>query len=105
MFTASFSPDPNIVALGWLTADLNSRETDVLARITAVDATSPGSDADTVSSVLSSGDRIYDQRFTWIDARINRQTGIIVKQSRAVVNRLKAQEDILKQLTKLLTAP
>jgi hypothetical protein len=105
VFTASFSPDPNIVALGWLTADLNSRETDVLARITAVDATSPGSDADTVSSVLSSGDRIYDQRFTWIDARINRQTGIIVKQSRAVVNRLKAQEDILKQLTKLLTAP
>jgi hypothetical protein len=56
-----------------------------------------------VSGVMSSGDHLYNARYVWIDARINLEKGIIVKQARAVDNRIKAQADLLNQLIKLLT--
>jgi hypothetical protein len=52
---------------------------------------------------LASGDRWYDKRYTWIDTRINLETGILVKKDRAVENRIKAQMEALMQLIKLLT--
>jgi hypothetical protein len=99
------TPDVSAFARGWLKANLDARETLVSARITDLNVTlSPTGSPGTIQSILSSGDRLYDQRATWIDARINRETGILAKKVRAVENRIKAQEDILKQLTKLLTA-
>lgn len=55
-----------------------------------------------IQNVLASTDRLYDKRFTWIDARINLQTGILVGETRAIQARIQAQADVLKQLTKLL---
>lgn len=55
-----------------------------------------------VEGVLSGGDRFYDRRYTWIDTRINLEKGIFVQQGRAVASRIKATQDVLNQLIKLL---
>ncbi len=55
-----------------------------------------------ITTTLATSDKLYDYRYTWIDARINLETGIIVKQQRAVANRIKAQQDILNAMLKLL---
>lgn len=55
-----------------------------------------------ITSTLAMSDRLYDYRYTWIDTRINLETGVLVKQQRAVSNRLKAQQDILNSMLKLL---
>lgn len=57
---------------------------------------------ETLTQVLDSSDRLYDKRFTWIDARINLEKGILPKQKMALTNRLKAQAETVKQLLKLL---
>lgn len=98
------APDASAFARGWLSSDLDTREGLVAARITDLDVgVSPTGSVGTIQSILSSGDRFYDQRYTWIDARINRESGILAKRDRAIANRIKAQQDILKSLTKLLT--
>lgn len=86
-------------ARAYTLADFTSRSTAVTNRKTYLDNTG----ISTVEKVLSSGDRLYDARFAWIDARVNLEKGIIVKQERAVSDRLKAQAETLKQLIKLLT--
>lgn len=84
-----------------LISDLDARVTEITARETQLD---PNTGAPpTLSSVLSSGDRLYDRRFVWIDARTNLETGILPKKERAETNRLKAEQDLLKQLTKILS--
>jgi hypothetical protein len=55
-----------------------------------------------ITGVLASVDRLYDYRYTWIDTRINLETGVIVKEQRAITNRIKAQQDILNSMLKLL---
>lgn len=90
--------DPTYFARGYNLSDLTARETTVLARQTYLGTTGITS----VDKLVASGDRLYDKRFTWIDARINREKGILVKQSRAVDERIKNQENILKNLIKLL---
>jgi len=52
--------------------------------------------------MTASVDKLYDKRFVWVDARINLEKGILVSQKRAVQDRIKAQAETLKQLTKLL---
>ena len=52
--------------------------------------------------VLVSIDKLYDSRYVWIDERINFQTGLLVQQQRAVANRIKAQQDALNAMIKLL---
>lgn len=81
--------------------DLNSRLGETATRQTQL--TDPAGDIANIESALSSGDRLYDTRFTWIDARINLEKGILPKKDRAVTERLKQQAETLKQLTKLLT--
>jgi hypothetical protein len=89
--------DSTYFARGYLPADIITRRADVDARRNYVpDAVSQ------VESILASSDRLYDKRYVWIDARINLEKGLLVKQSRAIADRLKAQEETLKQLTKLL---
>jgi len=55
-----------------------------------------------ITAVLATSDRLYDYRYTWINSRINLETGILVKQKRAVENRIKAQQDTLNAMLKLL---
>ncbi len=70
---------------------LNTRLTQVSSAIT------------NLTGELSSGDRLYDKRYTWIDSRINLMNGILPMRELAVANRVRAQQDVLNQLTKLLS--
>lgn len=90
--------DPTYFARGLVSSDISNRISNVTARKSYLDTTA----IQTLENFLSSGDRLYDKRYTWIDARINLEKGIIVKQARAVTDRIKAQQDVLNQLTKLL---
>lgn len=89
--------DGSSFARGYTSDDIAHRNTGIVNRQTAL-----LSQVAALEGTLSSGDRLYDVRFTWIDARINLETGILVKESRAVADRIKAQQNILNQLTKLL---
>lgn len=89
--------DATYFARGYTPADFSSRTSTVNTRKAFVTTSVPK-----VEAVLSSTDRLYDKRYVWIDARINLEKGILVKQQRAVADRIKAQAETLKQLTKLL---
>jgi hypothetical protein len=52
--------------------------------------------------ILNNTDALYDKRYVWIDARINLESGLVVQQATAVVNRIKNQAAIYNQLVKLL---
>jgi hypothetical protein len=95
-------PDTNAFARGYLTTDLNTRSTQVQSRITYLTDTATGP-ISKITKALTGSDRLYDKRYTWIDARINLESGYLVQQTRAVTNRVKAQADVLNQLIKLLT--
>lgn len=90
--------DPGAFAVRLVTSDLDTRETAVAGRVSQIPTDVTG-----IESELSAGDRLYDKRYVWIDARINLEKGILVMKDRAVANRIKAQQDVLKQLTKLLS--
>jgi len=90
--------DATYFARAYTSADFAARNGTVSGRKTYLDTIG----ISTVEKILSSGDRLYDVRYTWIDARINLEKGILVRQSRAVTERLKAQDTMLKQLIKLL---
>ena len=93
--------DPNAFARGYLTTDFTARLLVLAARILSLGDLGNGP-IGKIQNVLASTDRLYDKRFTWIDARINLQTGILVGETRAIQARIQAQADVLKQLTKLL---
>jgi hypothetical protein len=80
-----------------LDSDMTVRDALVDARL----ATLP-TDIDTVTNILANTDKLYDARYVWIDARINLESGLVVQQATALANRIKAQANILNQLTKLL---
>jgi len=83
-------------------SDLADQQASILARI--VELSDPGTgDIATLEAAMSSGDRLYDVRYTWIDARTNLRTGILPKKERAQDYRATAAAETLNQLTKLLT--
>lgn len=92
--------DAATFAHGIMPSDLASREAVITARKTDLD--DPTGPIITISTIMSSGDRLYDKRYTWIDARTNLEDGILPKASRAVAQRIKNQKKTLKQLIKLL---
>lgn len=89
--------DPTYFARGFLATSLTDRSSAASNRQTAL----PGIIQE-VEGILKGGDRLYDRRYTWIDTRINLEKGIFVQQGRAVQNRIKATQDVLNQLIKLL---
>ena len=91
------SSDNDSFARGTLSSDLDARDAIIDARLTSLTTA-----IETVENVLTSTDTLYDTRFVWIDARINLENGLVVQQTTAEENRVKAQADFLKQLTKLL---
>jgi len=98
MTTVTVAGDSNAFALAWRGTDLVARQGVVSVRLNEV-----VSDVSTLEGALSSGDRLYDRRYTWIDARINLETGIIVRQERAVEKREKTLEEAKSQIIKLVT--
>jgi len=93
----SGSSDSSYFARGFLPDSITSWYSDVTLRQSSI----PTAITD-LETILASGDRLYDKRYTWIDARINLEKGLLVKQQRAAAERVKAQTDTLNQLIKLL---
>jgi hypothetical protein len=93
----SGAPDPDSFARGTLLSDLDARDVIVDARLADIPT-----EITTVENVLASTDVLYDKRYTWIDARINLKSGLVVQGATAVENRIQAQEDFYNQLIKLL---
>jgi hypothetical protein len=91
--------DAGAYANGLQESHLTSRATDVSNRETEL-----LTDIDDISAVLASIDRLYDARYAWIDGRINLKSGILVKQERAVTQREENLDQIVLDLTKLLTS-
>ena len=81
-----------------LTSDLDTRDTFIHTRISTDIATTIA----TVEKIVQSTDVLYDKRYVWISARISLESGLVVQQTTAVVNRIKNQADIYNQLVKLL---
>lgn len=94
-------PDATAFARGYLVSDLDARDAIVDARLATLNDPSSGPIAQ-VEKILTSTDMLYDKRYTWIDARINLENGLVAQQAMAVKNRVKAQADIYNQLIKLL---
>jgi hypothetical protein len=92
----SGSPDNDSFTRGILTSDLDTRDSWVDTRIAST------TEIDLVQNILASTDVLYDKRYSWISARIDLQSGLIVQQATAITNRIKAQEDFYNQLIKLL---
>lgn len=55
-----------------------------------------------LEAVMASNDLLYEKRFTWVDARVNLEKGILPGQERALTRRQKAQREAFNQLIKLL---
>lgn len=79
-------------------ADLVARENTLSSRMTQVSFA-----LEAITETLAYDDRLYDKRYVWIDSRINLVNGILAMKDRAVLNRILAQQDVLNQLTKLLS--
>jgi len=92
--------DPTAFARATLADDLDARDTATLARVAAL--TNPSGPMATIVSVLSSGDRLYDRRYTWIDSRINLMNGTRVRWARAILERSRLLAESLSAMTKLL---
>lgn len=90
--------DPSYFAREYVGLDLSLRAAAVASRQSFLLATT----IPEVESVLTSGDRMYDRRYTWIDTRINLQNGILVQQERAIARRKRLQQEALDQLIKIL---
>jgi hypothetical protein len=92
------SGDAGAYATRLLGSDRTTHESQLNTRLTQVSLAITN-----LTGELSSGDRLYDKRYTWIDSRINLMNGILSMRELAVANRIKAQQDVLNQLTKLLS--
>lgn len=93
--------DANAFAVATLSTDLDARFAVDSVRQTYLSDPADGPIAK-ITNTLSGSERLFDKRFTWIDARINLGSGILVKKTRAISDRIQAQQDVVNQLTKLL---
>lgn len=84
-------------AMDVLGLDVDAREAQVVDRSEAIETV-----VEQLIDILANTEKLYDKRYVWIDARINLESGLLVRQELAVKNRLKAQTEMLKQLIKLL---
>jgi len=89
--------DANAYATALTDAGLDSRLDKISLRLDEIDAS-----LKVIADITTNVDQLYDKRYVWIDARINLEDGLLVRQDTAIKNRIKAQAEILKQLTKLL---
>lgn len=99
----SGSPDPLEYANGIEDSgdDLGNRYTVVTGRLSYLNGSS--SPQSIIEGSLNSSDQLYAKRFTWINERINLQTGLLVLEQTAVAQRIAAQQQVFNQLIMLLT--
>jgi hypothetical protein len=91
------TPDTLAVAYGTSTTAISNR--------VSIDTTRQSQIAGAitlVTAILADTDKLYDSRYAWIDDRINLQKGILVQKQRAIADRIKAQQEALNAMIKLL---
>jgi hypothetical protein len=93
--------DAQAVAWGFLATDLTARHTVVQNRVNYLTNPATGPIA-LIENALTGTDRLYDARYTWIDARIDQQSGLLIQEAVAITNRIAAQANILNQLLMIL---
>jgi hypothetical protein len=91
------TPDTLAVAYGTSPTAISNR--------VSIDTTRQNQVADAITVImatLADTDKLYDSRYAWIDDRINLQKGILVQKQRAIADRIKAQQEALNAMIKLL---
>jgi hypothetical protein len=97
----SLPADPSAFATGVTTDALNARLIELTQRTT--DLTTAGSGLiDLLSGIMSSKEKLYDKRYTWIDARINRKSGQVSKQIASFLDRLTKTTEQQNSLSKMI---
>lgn len=89
-------------ARGYLPTDFDTRVPVVQARLSYLTDVALGPTVKIGTALLGS-ERLYDKRYSWIDARIALEKGILPKRQRAHDSRIKTQADTVNQLIKLLS--
>jgi len=85
--------DPLAFATGVTTDLLNARQVVLAARNTQ-------GILDVLSGLMTSKEKLYDKRYIWVDARINRKTGLLAKQVASVAARQVATAEQQAALSK-----
>lgn len=83
--------------------DLTARYGQVTGRLGFLATTNAASPVTIIQGILKSADQLYKKRYSWIDARINLQSGTVVLLSQAAGARIQAQEQVILKLIQLLT--
>jgi hypothetical protein len=89
----------NIFVMDIAKEDLDTRESQIGGRVDPI----AQEIIPKLVDILANTEKLYDKRYVWIDARINLEHGLLVRQETAVRNRIKAQAEAIKQLMKLLS--
>jgi hypothetical protein len=92
--------DPVAFARATRIVDLTLRMAVVNGRITDLGVGGPAKDAIEQELIL---DFLYDKRYAWLDARTNRQTGLLPLKGLATLQRLETQAQALAAMVKLLS--
>ena len=79
--------DPAAFATAMTTDALNAQVLTLTDRQTKLTTTTGASLPGTVSALMVSKEKLYDKRFVWIDARINRKSGQVALQLAAILDR------------------
>ena len=90
--------DLNIFATYVTTDVLNALVIFINDRIAALP--DPSGPIAVVQNILTSRDKLYDQRFTWIDARINAKSGWLAKRFASILDRAVKSEEQAAALTR-----
>ncbi len=94
--------DPDIYANRTGYADWMTRLTDLATRLGIVTDGSTGPVA-VLEAIVATRDKLYDKRYSWVDARTNMLTGSLFIIQRAIADRLTATTKLYNDLLKLLS--
>lgn len=89
--------DSQAFATGVTTNGLLARNTHVATLLGGIQ-----DNIDLIEDPMYRTDQLYEKRWVWVDARINLENGLLIRQTQATTNRLKTAEQNRKQLIKLL---
>ena len=92
--------DPNIYANALSVSDISARASQVNTRLSAF--TAPTGPIGNIQNFMRSGEKLYDNRYTWIKARIDLQSGTLPQLQRAVSVREQKLSDLIETLEMIL---
>ena len=94
--------DPNIYANVLMSIDLTNRIGALAVRYAGITSPTAGT-APLVETIVKTRDKLYDKRYSWIDARTNVEYGSLYVIQRGVADRIAATEKLYYDLLKILS--